>query len=61
MAAKQGSVQAIIDVAKKEIGTIEGPKDNETKELWAKWSRQGENLRRHRYRDCRTDDAENRR
>ena len=30
MAAK-GSVEAIIEVAKKEIGTIEGPKDNETK------------------------------
>jgi hypothetical protein len=36
MAAKQGSVQAIIDVAKKEIGTIEGPKDNETK--YGKWT-----------------------
>jgi hypothetical protein len=30
MSAK-GSVEAIIEVAKKEIGTIEGPKDNETK------------------------------
>ena len=30
MAAK-GSVEAIIEVAKKELGTIEGPKDNETK------------------------------
>jgi hypothetical protein len=30
MSAK-GSVEAIIAVAKKEIGTIEGPKDNETK------------------------------
>ena len=30
MAAK-GSLEAIIEVAKKEIGTIEGPKDNETK------------------------------
>jgi hypothetical protein len=30
MAAK-GSVEAIIEVAKKEVGTIEGPKDNETK------------------------------
>jgi hypothetical protein len=30
MAAK-GSLAAIIEVAKKEIGTIEGPKDNETK------------------------------
>jgi surface antigen len=30
MAAK-GSVEAIIEIAKKEVGTIEGPKDNETK------------------------------
>ena len=30
MAAK-GSVEAIIEIAKKELGTIEGPKDNETK------------------------------
>ena len=30
MAAK-GSLEAIIEIAKKEIGTIEGPKDNETK------------------------------
>jgi hypothetical protein len=30
MAAK-GSLESIIEVAKKEIGTIEGPKDNETK------------------------------
>jgi hypothetical protein len=30
MAAK-GSVDAIIEIAKKELGTIEGPKDNETK------------------------------
>jgi len=30
MAAK-GSLEAIIEVAKKEVGTIEGPKDNETK------------------------------
>ena len=29
--AIKGSVEAIIEVAKKEIGTIEGPKDNETK------------------------------
>jgi hypothetical protein len=29
--AVKGSVEAIIEVAKKEIGTIEGPKDNETK------------------------------
>jgi hypothetical protein len=27
----KGTVQAIIDIAKKEVGTIEGPKDNETK------------------------------
>jgi hypothetical protein len=32
----KGSLQSIIDVAKKEIGTIEGPKDNETK--YGKWS-----------------------
>jgi len=35
MAAK-GSLEAIIEIAKKEIGTIEGPKDNETK--YGKWS-----------------------
>ena len=29
--AIKGSVEAIIEVAKKEVGTIEGPKDNETK------------------------------
>jgi len=29
--AVKGSVEAIIEVAKKELGTIEGPKDNETK------------------------------
>jgi hypothetical protein len=29
--ATKGSLEAIIEVAKKEIGTIEGPKDNETK------------------------------
>ena len=29
--ATKGSVQAIIEIAKKELGTIEGPKDNETK------------------------------
>ena len=29
--AIKGSVEAIIEVAKKELGTIEGPKDNETK------------------------------
>lgn len=34
--AIKGSVEAIIEVAKKEIGTIEGPKDNETK--YGKWS-----------------------
>ena len=32
----KGSVEAIIEVAKKEIGTIEGPKDNETK--YGKWT-----------------------
>ncbi len=32
----KGSLEAIIEVAKKEIGTIEGPKDNETK--YGKWS-----------------------
>lgn len=35
MSAK-GSLEAIIEVAKKEVGTIEGPKDNETK--YGKWS-----------------------
>jgi hypothetical protein len=29
--AVKGSLEAIIEVAKKEVGTIEGPKDNETK------------------------------
>ena len=29
--ATKGTVEAIIEVAKKELGTIEGPKDNETK------------------------------
>ena len=29
--AIKGSVDAIIEIAKKEVGTIEGPKDNETK------------------------------
>jgi hypothetical protein len=29
--AEKGTVEAIIEVAKKELGTIEGPKDNETK------------------------------
>ena len=28
---KKGTVAAILEVAKKEVGTIEGPKDNETK------------------------------
>lgn len=28
---EKGTVEALIEVAKKEIGTIEGPKDNETK------------------------------
>jgi hypothetical protein len=32
----KGSLEAIIEIAKKEIGTIEGPKDNETK--YGKWS-----------------------
>ena len=32
----KGSLEAIIGVAKKEIGTIEGPKDNETK--YGKWT-----------------------
>jgi hypothetical protein len=32
----KGSLEAIIEVAKKEIGTIEGPKDNETK--YGKWT-----------------------
>jgi hypothetical protein len=36
MMAVKGSLEAIIEVAKKEIGTIEGPKDNETK--YGKWS-----------------------
>ena len=34
--AEKGTVEAIIEVAKKEVGTIEGPKDNETK--YGKWS-----------------------
>ena len=34
--AVKGSLEAIIAVAKKEIGTIEGPKDNETK--YGKWT-----------------------
>jgi hypothetical protein len=34
--AIKGSLEAIIEVAKKEIGTIEGPKDNETK--YGKWT-----------------------
>lgn len=32
----KGSLDAIIEVAKKEVGTIEGPKDNETK--YGKWT-----------------------
>jgi len=32
----KGSLEAIIEVAKKEVGTIEGPKDNETK--YGKWT-----------------------
>jgi hypothetical protein len=34
--ATKGSLEAIISVAKSEIGTIEGPKDNETK--YGKWT-----------------------
>jgi len=34
--ATKGSLEAIIEVAKAEVGTIEGPKDNETK--YGKWS-----------------------
>ena len=34
--AIKGSLEAIIEVAKKELGTIEGPKDNETK--YGKWT-----------------------
>lgn len=34
--ATKGSVDAIIEIAKKEVGTIEGPKDNETK--YGKWT-----------------------
>jgi hypothetical protein len=34
--AVKGSLEAIVEIAKKEIGTIEGPKDNETK--YGKWS-----------------------
>ena len=34
--AVKSSLEAIIEVAKKEIGTIEGPKDNETK--YGKWT-----------------------
>jgi hypothetical protein len=34
--AEKGTLEAIIEIAKKEIGTIEGPKDNETK--YGKWS-----------------------
>ena len=34
--AIKGSLEAIIDIAKAEVGTIEGPKDNETK--YGKWT-----------------------
>jgi hypothetical protein len=34
--SSKGSVEAIIEVAKKEVGTIEGPRDNETK--YGKWT-----------------------
>ena len=34
--ATKGSLEAIIEIAKKEVGTIEGPKDNETK--YGKWT-----------------------
>jgi hypothetical protein len=34
--ATKGSLEAIIEIAKAEIGTIEGPKDNETK--YGKWT-----------------------
>ena len=34
--AEKGTLESIIEIAKKEIGTIEGPKDNETK--YGKWS-----------------------
>jgi len=34
--AVKGSLEAIIEIAKAEIGTIEGPKDNETK--YGKWT-----------------------
>ena len=34
--AEKGTVEAIIEIAKKEVGTIEGPKDNETK--YGKWT-----------------------
>jgi hypothetical protein len=34
--AEKGTLAAIIEVAKKEVGTIEGPKDNETK--YGKWT-----------------------
>jgi len=32
----KGSLEAIVEIAKKEVGTIEGPKDNETK--YGKWT-----------------------
>jgi hypothetical protein len=34
--AVKGSLEAILEIAKKEVGTIEGPKDNETK--YGKWT-----------------------
>jgi hypothetical protein len=34
--ATKGSLEAIIEIAKKEVGTVEGPKDNETK--YGKWT-----------------------
>ena len=34
--AEKGTVDLIIEIAKKEVGTIEGPKDNETK--YGKWT-----------------------
>ncbi len=34
--AIKGSLETVIDIAKKEVGTIEGPKDNETK--YGKWT-----------------------
>ena len=34
--SSKGSVEAIIEVAKKELGTLEGPRDNERK--YGKWT-----------------------